>query len=72
MATPLPLGLNGHRSLGLALQVKGAEAGVAPAGTELGGRRLVIALAKPMGEFEEGAEEGGAVVLHQFHDSRLG
>lgn len=58
--------------LGLALLVKGAKAGVAPAGAELGGRRLVVAVLQIGGEFEEGAEEGGAVVVHQLDETSLG
>src|SRR5260370_22285595 len=56
-----------------AIRIERAQATPAPGGGELRRRAVVIlaAVSKLIGEFEEGAEEGGAIVVHQFDQTGL-
>ncbi len=55
-----------------AVGVEGFEAFAAPAVCEMAGVDAGLSESlQAIGEFEEGAEEGGAVILHQFNQAGL-
>jgi hypothetical protein len=53
--------------------VEGAEAASAPGSCELPGRAVIPLAARPklIGDVEEGAEEGGTIIVDEFDEARL-
>jgi hypothetical protein len=57
---------------GFAVSIEGAEAAAAPTCSEVTGIvTVIVRSAEPVGQFHEGAEQGGAVVVHQLDQPGL-
>lgn len=57
---------------GFLVGVEGPESAASPTGYEVGSLfTLAFILLEPRGEIEEGAEEGGAIIVHELDEAGL-
>jgi hypothetical protein len=72
---PYPSGEGSYSAYGggeCGIGIEGAQSAPSPTQHQIGGRFLLVYIrSQPCGQFEEGVEEGGAIVIHQLDQTRL-
>jgi hypothetical protein len=72
---PYPSGEGSYSAYGggeCGIGIEGAQSASSPTQHQIGGRFLLVFIGlQPCGQFEEGAEEGSAIVIYQLDQARL-